>query len=41
LLADAYKAVGRLDDSQAQALLAERAAERGKQERLRKITAGR
>ena len=41
LLADAYKAVGRLDDSQAQAVLAERAAERGKQERLRKITAGR
>ena len=41
LLADAYKAVGRVEDSQAQALLAERATERGKQERLRKITAGR
>ena len=41
LLADAYKAIGRLDDSQAQAVLSERSVGRRKGERLRKITVGR
>jgi Flp pilus assembly protein TadD len=41
LLADAYKASGRLDESRAQSVLSVRAVERRKQERLRKMTAGR
>jgi tetratricopeptide (TPR) repeat protein len=41
LLADAYGTLGRLGDSQAQTALAERAIERTKEERLRRIAAGR
>jgi Flp pilus assembly protein TadD len=41
LLAEAYQAIGRLDESRAQSVLAARAVERRKAERLRKMTTGR
>jgi uncharacterized protein HemY len=41
LLADVYKALGRLDDSQTQTALAERVNGRAKAERLQKLAGGR